>query len=78
MDVTMALIGNNSSDSREIVWSASPTKKGRGSWACSAWRREGSGETPLQPSSTCGELIIRRETDFIWSNSGRTRGMILN
>ena len=33
-------------------WSTSPTKKDSGSWACSAWRREGSGKTSLWPTST--------------------------
>jgi len=33
-------------------WSTSPMKKGWRSWAGSAWGREGSGETSLQPSST--------------------------
>ena len=33
-------------------WSTSPTRTGWESWACSAWRREGCGETWLQPFST--------------------------
>jgi len=31
-------------------WSISVIKKDWGSWACLAWRREGSGETTLRPS----------------------------
>ena len=34
------------------------------SWACSAWRRGGSREASLWPSSTQGELISRRGTEF--------------
>ena len=41
-------------------WSTSPTKAGRGSWACTAWRREGCGVTSLQPSRTEGEPTSRR------------------
>jgi len=33
-------------------WSTSPMRKGWGNWACLVWRREGSGETSLWPSST--------------------------
>jgi len=33
--------------------------------SCSDWRREGSGETSLWPSSTCGELIDNKETNFL-------------
>jgi len=33
-------------------WSTSPVKKGWGSWACSAWEREGQGKTSLKPSRT--------------------------
>ena len=33
-------------------WSTSPMRTGWESWACSAWRREGCGETWLQPFST--------------------------
>jgi len=33
-------------------WNTSSMKKGWESWGCSAWRREGSGETSLQHSST--------------------------
>ena len=33
-------------------WSSSPMRTGWESWACSAWRREGCGETWLQPFST--------------------------
>ena len=33
-------------------WNTSPMRKGWESWGCSAWRREGGGETWLQPSST--------------------------
>ena len=36
----------------EEGWNTSPVKKGRESWGCSAWRREGSWETLLQPAST--------------------------
>jgi len=40
-------------------------KKGGGRWACSVWRREGSGETSLRPSSTWRELISGRGSDFL-------------
>ena len=33
-------------------WSTSPMRTGWANWACSAWRREGCGETWLQPFST--------------------------
>ena len=33
-------------------WNPSPRRKGWESWDCSVWRREGSGETLLQPFST--------------------------
>jgi len=32
---------------------------------CSVWRRAGSGETSLQPSSTGRELINRRKNDVL-------------
>ena len=56
-------------------WSTSPIEKGWGKWACSVWRRESSGETSLWPSSTWGDLVSRRENNFLrHSNSVRTRG----
>ena len=42
-------------------WSTSPVKISWGSWAYSAWRRESSSETSLQPSNTWS----RRETNFL-------------
>jgi len=56
-------------------------KKSWGGWACSAWRKEGSGETSLQPFSTWGELINRRESESKFLHHliviGRG-GMVLN
>ena len=55
-------------------WSTSPAKTGWGSWAWSAWKREG--ETSLHPSSIWGELY-KQEGDwlFTWSfSTHRTRG----
>ena len=46
------------------VW-VLPCVRGWGSWVCSAWRREGSGETSLQPSSTWRELISRKGSNFL-------------
>jgi len=46
-------------------WSTSPTRKGWESWGCSDWRREGSRETLLQPSSTCRGLIGKMGRDFL-------------
>jgi len=40
-------------------------KTGWESQACLAWRRESSGETSLRPSSTWGEFISRRGTNFL-------------
>ena len=36
-------------------------------WVCSTWRKEASGEASLQPSSTFGEFMNRKETDFLHS-----------
>jgi len=55
-------------------WSTSAVRKGWECWGCSAWRREGSGETLEQPSSAwkackeAGEGLLTRA----WSD--RTRG----
>jgi len=46
-------------------WSASPMRTGRGSWACSAWRREGFKETSLQSSSIYTGIIKRRQINFL-------------
>jgi len=40
---------------------------GWGSWACSVWRREGSGETFLLHSNAWRELISRRWNNFLHS-----------
>ena len=49
-------------------------KKGWGKWDCLAWRREGSRETSLWPSSTWREHKNRRgEWLFIRVDSDRTR-----
>jgi len=40
-------------------------KKGWENWTCLVWRREGSGETSLQPSSAGKELTSRRGTIFL-------------
>ena len=48
---------------------SSPLKTDWGSWAYSAWRKEGSGETSLWPSSTWTEL----RKPFTWVDSDRTR-----
>jgi len=48
-------------------WTTSPMKKGWGSLACSAWRREGCGESSLQPSNPRNELISRRGTNLLHS-----------
>ena len=47
-------------------WSTSPMRKGWGNWACLVWRREGSGETSLRPSSTWRERINRRGNNRLW------------
>jgi len=39
-------------------------KKGQKNWTCLAWRREGSGETSIKPSSTGKEIISRRGMTF--------------
>ena len=50
-----------------------PMKEDWRSWADSAWRIEGSMETPLWPFWTEKKLINRRDTDFFaWSDSERT------
>ena len=46
-------------------WNTSPVRTGWWAWPSLAWRREGSGETSLLPSSTWRELTRRRETDFL-------------
>jgi len=51
---------------RSEGWSTSPIRKGWGNWACLAWRREGSGETSLRPSSTWREHINRRGNGCLW------------
>jgi len=58
-------------------WSTSPMKKGWGSWAWSAWRREGSGEASKQ-TSISWRVLIRQMGDWIftWSDSDRTRGQV--
>ena len=54
---------------------SSPVKNGWGSWACLAWRREGSRGILLGYSSTWRELINRRGPDFFtWADSDKTRG----
>ena len=60
-------------------WSTSPVKKGWGNWACLAWRREGTGETSLWPSSTWRENINRKGNDCLrgWIVIGQG-GMVLN
>ena len=59
--------------------STSPMEEGWGIWACLIWRREGSEETLLWPSSTARGLIRRRKTDFLHSVIviGQ-EGMVLN
>jgi len=54
-------------------------RKGWGNWACLAWRREGSQETPLWPSNIRRELINRRGYNCLlgWMVIGQ-RGMVLN
>ena len=60
-------------------WSTSPMRKGWGNWDCLAWRREGSGETSLRPSSTWRECINRKGNSCLWGwiviGQG---GMVLN
>lgn len=46
-------------------WSTSLMEKGWGSWACLAWRSEGSRESSLRPSRR--ELSCRRKTVFLCS-----------
>jgi len=44
-------------------------------WACLSWKREGTGETSLHPSSTRRELTSRRGYRlFTQSGSDGTRG----
>ena len=45
--------------------STSATKKGWGNWACGAWKREGSRETSVWPSSTWREHINRSGIDCL-------------
>jgi len=44
-------------------WSTSPVKTSWGSWAYSAWGREGCGVTSLQPFSTWREPINRKRVN---------------
>ena len=60
-------------------WSTSPMRKGRESWRCSAWRREGSRETLQQPSSTWRGPVGKMGRDFLRvACSDRMEGMALN
>ena len=45
-------------------WNSSPKRKGWESWGCSAWRREGSGETFLRAFNTERGLLRKMGTDF--------------
>jgi len=56
-------------------WSTSPMKKGRGSWVCSACRREDLGEMSLRPSRTYLIRAYKQEGDqhFTQADSHRTR-----
>jgi len=46
---------------------------------CSAWRREGSGETLQQPSSSCSRPTIELEWDFLQGRVGTGQGVtVLN
>ena len=60
-------------------WNTSPMKKGWRNWDCLAWRKEGSRETSLWPSSTWRERINRRGNGCLWGwiviGQG---GMVLN
>jgi len=59
-------------------WSTSPVRTGRESWGCSAWRREGCGETLEQPSSTLkGAYKKAGEGLFTRACGDRTRVMAL-
>jgi len=49
-------------------------KKGWGNWTCLAWRREGSRETSLWPSSTYGDPREDGEGLFVKGCSDRRRG----
>ena len=55
-------------------WSISPLRKGWGSWACLAWRREGSRGTSLLLSSSSEEFINLTETDFLHGQIARGQG----
>ena len=56
-------------------WSTPPMRKGWESWGCSAWRREGSTETLLQPSSTHrGACKTVGQWPFTRACSDRRRG----
>ena len=46
-------------------WSTALMRKGWGSWACSVWGRECSGEAALWPSSNWRELPSSRGIDFL-------------
>ena len=46
-------------------WSTSPMRTGWESWGCSAWRREGCGETSLRPPSNWRGLIRKMGTNIL-------------
>ena len=46
-------------------WNISAMRKGWESWGCSAWRREGCGETWLQLFNTWRRPIRKKGTDFL-------------
>ena len=46
-------------------WNTAPIRKGWESWGCSVWRREGCGETWLQPFSTWRGLRRKMGTNIL-------------
>ena len=59
-------------------WSTSPIEKDWWSWTCSAWKREGSGETSLAASQYL-KGASEQEQDWLvtQADSDRTRGICL-
>ena len=64
---------------RSEGWNPSAAEKGRESWGCPAWRREGSGETFLRPFSTERGLVTETGTEFLAGPGAIGQGgMVLN
>lgn len=64
------IVGSNPEDNHEEAQRAGASllwRKAARSWACLAWRIEGTGEISLQPSSTWRDLINGSRTDLLHS-----------